>query len=101
NSRDSRPLDCRLDQTDGLIAHRSDGGEKRRINAVLAQHSRNLRRRPFDQPARPDNRTHEAEVATIEFTDHAYFCQFAKTVEREDQITIRFNPGVIKARAAV
>lgn len=56
---DPAALDLRLDQTDGLVAHRSDRRQQRNVDAVSQQEIRRGRCRFAYQASRRRDRAHE------------------------------------------
>lgn len=56
---DPAPFQLRRDQAHGLITHRSDRDEERRIDSVLDEQLRRLRRARLHEPPRRGDRTHE------------------------------------------
>lgn len=59
DGRDPAPLQLRGDQAHGLIAHRSDRDEERRVDAVLDEQLRRLRCARLHEPPRRGDRAHE------------------------------------------
>ncbi len=64
-------------QTNCLDAHRSHGRQQHRVHSVHAKLPRDFRRGFVNQCARVDDRTHEAEMAVIEFSNFARRREFA------------------------
>lgn len=64
--RDSLSLHLGCDQTDRLVAERSDGNEERDVHPISDQLPRGVGRRVADQAPRCHDRAHEGEVAAVD-----------------------------------
>jgi hypothetical protein len=73
---DAGLLDCALDQSDRLVAHRSNRRQQNRIHTIFPKPARNFRRTAGNQATRRGNRSHDAEMPRRRLTGNAGGHQF-------------------------
>jgi len=86
-----------LQQIHGLVAHRSDGDQKRQVHPVAFQFARRLWRRLPPQPPRSGNGAHQAQVPVVQATHHALSLQLAEA-RRARQLARK--PSLRRARGS-
>ena len=84
------------DQTHGLVAHRSDRHQQSDVHGVFDEQARGFGRRLLHQPSGGGDRSHEGEMTPIERADAAAFGQFARAIEREGEVGILVNAGMVE-----
>ena len=94
--RDSPPFQLRGDQTHGLMAERSERDEERDVDAVGFQQRRGLRGGLLHEAARRRDRAHERERPRREAPDRARRLHLAQPVEREAEVAVGVEAGLVE-----
>ena len=84
------------DQTHGLVAHRSDRHQQRDVHGVFDEQLRGGRRGLLIQSSGRGDRTHEGEMTPIERADAPAFGQLARAIDREGEVGILLNAGMVE-----
>src|SRR5215831_2169795 len=74
---------------------------KHAVHGILPQLACDLRTALRNQPSRGDQRSHDAKVPGRRFADNARIHQLPQAVERESQVPVGLNAGVIERLAAL
>jgi len=88
-----------LQQHGRLVAERSDGYEQNCVGAVIVEFAYDFGAGVADENSGRDDRAHDAEVAWRGFADQAGLHGFVKAIEREGEIAIGLDAGVIEGIA--
>jgi hypothetical protein len=99
HGRDAMAFQFGRDQTHGLVAHRSNRHQQRDVHRVFDKQWGGCRRGLLNQSSGRGDRTHEGEMTPIEWANAAAFGQFARAIEREGEVGILVNAGMIERLA--
>lgn len=89
------------DQTNCLIAERSDGRKENGVNPIFQEYSCGIGSRVFYEPSRRNYRTHEGDRPRRHFSYRPICRKFMKSFEWKRKISVGINSRMIKRRTRV
>lgn len=81
------------------MAERSNWHEQNRVGAIVVEFACDLWTGVADERGGRDDRAHDAEVARGSFADQAGLRGFVEAIERENEVAVGFDAGVIEGVA--
>ena len=83
------------------MAEWADGREEHAIDGILTQLSCELRAAFGNQACGRNHRAHDAEMPRYRLANLTCANEFAKPLERQRQVSVRFDAGVVECVAAL